>query len=313
MVKTNRTIKTIGAFFFGIFCFGICISHAATLTLVPNHTSVLLDQPVRVDLSIDTGADTANALQGEIDFPITMFSLQSIRDGASPISFWIESPEETGSGTVSFSGIIPGGFQGSAKAVISLWLLPIAPGTGTVTLAMPQLLRNDGSGSSIAVSSTPATVAISSTVATSTPSQRVSLVSPDVFTPVVTQDPNLFGGQYFLVFSTTDKGSGIDHYEVLEVPTAKNAGASSPAWQTASSPYLLQDQSLSSNIFVRAVDRAGNFTVVEVPAEHPASGLPWGNSAFPGWAWIAIAILLAIILSFVVLAILRRRRRHRSQ
>ena len=30
------------------------------------------------------------------------------------------------------------------------------------------------------------------------------------------KDPNVFDGKWFLVFAALDKGSGIDHYEVME-------------------------------------------------------------------------------------------------
>ena len=63
-----------------------------------------------------------------------------------------------------------------------------------------------------------------------------------------------------MAFSTTDPQSGIDHYEILE--------GSDTVWHNATSPYRLTDQSLSSNIYIRAVDGAGNFRVVELPAEN---------------------------------------------
>jgi len=57
-------------------------------------------------------------------------------------------------------------------------------------------------------------------------------------------------GKYFLVFSTQDKGSGVDHYEVRE---GRFGGFSE-----VSSPYILKYQSLDKKIFVKAIDKFGN-------------------------------------------------------
>lgn len=275
-----------------VFAAGFSEADAATMAVVANRTSVLLNQPFRIDVSLDTQRDDANALQGEIDFPAGQFTIRNIEDGESPISFWIEPPAETASGVISFSGIVPDGFQGAASSVITAWFLPVSPGPATISLHNVQLLRNDGEASPISVALAAQTITVATTATTGTPTRPVSLVTPDAFVPIISQDPNIYGGKYFLAFSTTDAGSGIDHYEVLEVPTVPGAEASR-SWQVATSPYLLQDQSLSSNIFVRAVDHDGNFIVVEVPAEHPFSG-----TSHASWD---ILFLLSVVLLMVIL------------
>ena len=60
----------------------------------------------------------------------------------------------------------------------------------------------------------------------------------------------MFGGRYYIVFSTTDKESGLDHYEIFE----------NGVWKRITSPYLLKNQSLLGvgAIQVRAIDKAGN-------------------------------------------------------
>lgn len=270
------------------------VANAASLSVVANRTSVLINQPFRVDISLDTQGDDANAIQGQISFPAAQFEVQNILDGASPFSFWIDPPAETASGTISFSGIVPGGFDGAATSVVSVWFLPVTSGQGVVSLGDIQLLRNDGQGSAISVATTSAMITVASTIASTTPARPVSFITPDPFTPVISQDPNIYGGKYFLAFSTTDEGSGIDYYEVLEVPVGSPTGAAT-TWQVATSPYLLQDQSLSSNIYVRAVDHDGNFIVVEVPAEHSAAEQAVAH------AKSSLVILLAFLLLFLIL------------
>ena len=78
---------------------------------------------------------------------------------------------------------------------------------------------------------------------------------PKVFDPKTVS----ISGKQFLVFSTTDLVSGVDHYEVLKTQV-EGAGV----WQTAESPYLLEEAELRGIIKVKAVDKAGNEQVIEL-------------------------------------------------
>ena len=77
-------------------------------------------------------------------------------------------------------------------------------------------------------------------------------------------------GKSFLVFDAQDKGSGIDHYEVLEKPQSQSIFTlpffKKEQWVSGQSPYLLQDQKLQSLILVKAFDRANNTMVATLPA-----------------------------------------------
>ncbi len=293
----NKKYAYVLYFLVLLFFAGGSFARAATLGVVARNTTPEIGQPFRIDIPLYMQGDDANAIQAHIIFPSDLFSLQSVNDGASPVSFWIESPAEIASGVVAFSGIMPGGFQGSASSVVSLWFTPRKSGTGLISFGNVQLLRNDGQGTAIETATGTVTVDVSTVVATATPSHPISFIVPEIFTPVISQNPDIFGGKYFLVFSTTDKGSGIDHYEVLETP--------SHVWHVATSPYLLTNQSLSSDIYVRAVDHDGNFIVVKVPAEHPASG------SYGMLGIVVILVLIFIALCIVFLVSVARRRRSR--
>lgn len=281
-------------FFLIALAFPFAFAHAASLSVVASNVAPEIGQPIRVDVALDTQGDDANAIQGEVVFPAAQFQVRNITDGSSPFSFWIEAPTETVSGTVSFSGIVPDGFEGAASSVVTVWLLPTASGPATISLNDMELLRNDGQGSPIAITTTPATILVSALTASTTPGRPISFITPDSFTPIISSDPNIYGGKYFLVFSTTDKGSGIAYYEVLEAPTAGGAQNLSSAWVVATSPYLLEDQTLSSNIYVRAVDHDGNFIVVELPAEHSAAARAAKSASD------ALIIVLCLLLLFII-------------
>jgi len=40
---------------------------------------------------------------------------------------------------------------------------------------------------------------------------------PELFTPEIGRQPDIFNNQWFLAFTTQDKNSGISHYEVREI------------------------------------------------------------------------------------------------
>ena len=61
-------------------------------------------------------------------------------------------------------------------------------------------------------------------------------------------------------------------------------------WKVAKSPYLLEDQGLSSFIFVKAVDKAGNERTEKLEPLHPQGA--WYNN---GFFWIIIIGALAIL------------------
>ena len=188
---------------------------------------------------------------------------------------------------------------------IVLALIDIADGETTPATA----LANDGNGSPLPVTLTQTSILVGNSVyAGSSTVENYSGIAPELFTPVVASDPHIFNGAFFLVFSAVDKGSGVDHYEILETPTDPSSRVT-PSWQAATSPYLLQDQSLSSNIYVRAVNHNGAYLVVELPARYPYSAVAAGaRIAFSITACFLLAAIFTFCLFFLVLHAKRKRR-----
>ena len=106
--------------------------------------------------------------------------------------------------------------------------------------------------------------------------------APEEFIPKIGQDISVFEGKYFLSFSTTDKMSGINHYEVSETIDKDD-------WKTAESPYVLEDQNLNSLIKVKAVDKAGNERIAEIaPSQQATPG-------FHYWKVIVSLVIAGVI------------------
>lgn len=74
-------------------------------------------------------------------------------------------------------------------------------------------------------------------------------------------------GKRYAVFSAQDASSGIDHFEISESGNKGYFGIFSRRegdWKIAANPYLLENQTLSDNIKVKAVDKAGNQLAAEI-------------------------------------------------
>ena len=292
-------IVSASVFLIGAGCISR-VAHAAVVNVAVDNAVITQNQDVRVSVTLDTQGADANTVQAEVTFPSGLFTVQKIMDGNSAISLWVSPPKQSSPGVIDIAGIMPGGVIGADESLFSFELQPTGVGTGTIQVATATVLANDGLGSSLPVALGSLSVSVSPALTSSTLSAPViDYLPPNSFTPQIESDPNIFNGRYFLVFSTTDSGSGIDHYEVLEVPNGSSQKPFS-AWQVAASPYVLTDQDLSSDIYVRAVDHSGNFIVVKVPARHPyAHGNYWGA--------LAAAIVIVLVVSLLVWA--RRRRR----
>lgn len=295
IIKKLRLLFLVVAFA-ASFSF-IAQAHAAAINIMVDNNSIAQGETVQVNVTMDTQGSNANAVQAEILFPANMFILDRISDGSSAVSLWINPPSQSSPGVINLAGIMPGGFTGSSGALFSFTLHSLASGTGAIQVASATMLANDGSGSPLPMTlgTTPISIAPASTSSSLAPPSAPprDYTAPNPFTPQIVSDPNIFNGKYFLVFTTTDAESGIDHYEVLEVPSGGSVQPFS-SWHVATSPYLLTDQSLSSDIYVRAVDHDGNFIVVKVPARHP-----YGATHNDELLIIAVFAILLVLLLFI--------------
>lgn len=211
-----------------------------------------------VRVLIDSQGESINAFGGTVTFPGNLLTPLEVREGGSMVNFWVEQPSVATSSTVRFSGITAGGFMGRGL-LFSIIFRSTRSGNGTILVTAPKALRNDGAGTPVHTTSVGAHITISNTMASSANIPEVADTDPpERFTPAVAHDPTLFGDKYFLVFATQDKRSGIDHYEVCE--------GNMRECTVAASPYLLEHQDLEREIFVTAIDRAGNERIGMLPA-----------------------------------------------
>ncbi len=237
---------------------------------------------------LDTEGESINAAAGKIIFPSQLLEMQEVRDGNSIINFWVERPKVDQTGTINFSGIIPGGYQGGKGFLFSIVFQAKSSGKSIVEIHDAKILLNNGKGTSASLTISPLQFSITQGGVASQPSVKSAEDNklPEEFKPEITQSPDIFDGKWFLVFATQDKGSGIADYQVRESQSRILAFFS--GWHSATSPYLLQDQNLTSYIYVKAIDKAGNKRVVVVEPGYP---MPWYKQPL---IWVTIIVIVGL-------------------
>ena len=267
-------------FFFGIVFVGIFLYallpagvFAAQGTLEGDISEMNIGDRFEVRFFLDTEGSEINAVEGKIFFP-GAFVFEEMRIGNSLINFWVDKPRVIESCSavceIPFSGIIPGGYNSRRGFVFSFVLKSGVQGDGKIYAENTKVLLNDGLGTELPLRVEDYEVRVSSKIPeTARVAPRVDdRDKPEAFTPVISQDQNIYDGKWFLAFAAQDKGSGVEGYYVYEKRNPKLGlvdGDMLPVnatWVIAQSPYVLMDQELRSHVFVKAVDVAGNERVV---------------------------------------------------
>jgi hypothetical protein len=315
---------------FGFFAFP---SYAATLYMDPNQGELKRGDTVRVSVRLDAGEEECvNVVDGVITYTENIQPIDISR-GQSILTMWVEEPViNKENRTITFAGGIPNGYCGRIPGDPRLTnnvvdLIFQSPGLQignsesgnevSIDFAQQtQVLLNDGFGSAAPLQLFGSKLQLSKEAGDVITNPWQSAVSDDALPPekfsiALERTPNAYSNQFFIAFNTTDKQSGIDHYEVIEEPLAsKNLfgwGAETAPWIEARSPYVLEDQSLNSTIRVKAIDKAGNeYIAVLIPPEASRS------ISFENILSIAAIAVFTLIVSAVCIYLYVRHKRRRN-
>ena len=234
---------------------------AARLYFEPQEQVIGTEKDFSVVVNIDAGK-SINAIQAVLYIPQELVPID-ISEGNSIINFWVEKPNfDEATRLLTFSGIIPGGFQ-EEKAPLLIVKFKTAKKEGKAILVFNKektkvyLHTPEGIEDSLELES------LTLPIAKGKENIGVEIIDndpPEDFKPEISRDQNIFENRWFLVFATQDKGLGIARYEVCEGSKRKCA--------LAESPYLLENQKLNKNIFVKAIDKNGNERIVMLPPQN---------------------------------------------
>jgi hypothetical protein len=205
--------------------------------------------------------ECVNAADVYVEYPRANLKAVDFSKGSSIFSLWVKEPVIGETGKLSFAGGIPGGYCGRIQGDPSLsnvlgkiifTVIADEGGEAGVSIASEsRLYAHDGLGTEIVPEQGTATFSL--VAERQLPDNEwiaevnQDTIPPEAFTVEVQSTRGVFGGRYYLVFSTLDKQSGLDHFEIFE----------RGAWKPITSPYELRGQSLH-DIQVRAIDKAGN-------------------------------------------------------
>ncbi len=331
------------------------VSKAATIYFDPAEGNFGPGDSFFADVKIDPDEYCVNTVDISVNFPKDYLSVVNFLTGDSIINVWLDKPDSSNiggandKGVLHFSGGIPGGYCGRIPGdpgvsnilgriifqVPSFIISDTIPDNLEVSFSGDsQALINDGFGTKDSLVTKKAVFNFSRKGTGASGEEWKQQIAddttpPEPFVVELYSNPGMFNGKYYIIFNTTDKQTGVDHYEVLELRPGEEIGVTpesglidsllgkarqAPAWKRAAMPYLLEDQALLSTIKVRAIDRAGNEMVVEftptaanVPAPKPA--VTHGNILLISLAAVMLLVILSMIWLFVRLF---RRIRHKN-
>lgn len=276
---------------------------AASLYLDPDSGTFGPGDTFISTVRIDNQGECLNAVNVVLTYPTNTMRAVDFSRGNSIFSLWAVEPAiDTTAGTITFAGGIPGGYCGRIAGDASLSnvlgqvvFTVIAASSPSATISFGSAsaaFLNDGQGTAATLDHHGATIALSASPVAPGVNPWLTEVGADTNPPQpfavdIESAQGVFGGKYFLVFSTSDKESGLDHYDISE-----HGG-----WKRVTSPYLPADQSLFGvgDVQLRAVDKAGNIRMGTVSTTTAPRQLAAGD-------WIPL-IIFALIILLVWLAV----------
>lgn len=272
------------------FISSFSFTNAATIYIDPGIATIYRGDAITTSVRLMPDKDSGeciNTVDAVISYPENIQPVD-ISIGRSIFNVWVESPViNKENRTITFAGGIPNGYCGRVDGDPGLTnviadIVFRSPGFqvgigGSETddnvavisfLPETSAYLNDGQGTKAELRTLSSTITLEKTAGSGIQDDWREVVQRDDFPPeqfsiTLATDTAAFGGKYFIVFSTTDKQTGISHYEVIEEPASEFGrfewGRTDAPWiRVDGNTYLLKDQSLNSIIRVKAFDKAGN-------------------------------------------------------
>ena len=310
-------------------------AEASSLYIDPGINTISRGDALKLSVRLDTdesAGECVNAVEGVIEFsgPISPVDVSL---GDSIFSIWVEPPTLNADQTqITFAGGIPNGYcgrvDGDPRLTNNVFNIIVradselatdgesAAASASFTNQTVTYL-NDGLGTPAVPTLLPSSITVLSTMGDLIKdpwSAEITAddIAPQAFSVQLSQDPKTFGGRYIISFNTTDKQTGIDHYEVIEEPfgqfDAFSWGRADAPWKEVRSPHVLNDQTLNSIIRVKAVDKAGNEYITTLVPDESLRTLSFQQ--FLSYLLLGMLVLSAALGAWVVT---RRRRVQKRQ
>ena len=309
-----------------VFVFNFCLlflmfsnsASAVVLYLDPEVGEYYPGDTLIVTVRLDTQGDCINVVEVDLGFSKEMLTVEDFSEGGSILTHWIKKPgdkdlsEINNKGMISFAGGIPGGFCGRlagdpglsnilGKVIFKIPSLIIGSSINDELdleiLPSSKVFLHDGYGTraDLYVQKARYVVLEGDKPSTDEWEEKLAMddILPEPFVVELQQSPAIFDGQYFVIFWTSDKQTGIDYFQVKE---------GDGDFKIATSPYLLDGQTLKNKIIVKAVDKAGNERIVGyTPSEYRYVSLPEPieQKFVQGWVILVVLASLGIVVTLI--------------
>lgn len=315
-------------------------TEAASLYIDPAMSQLHRGDSITMSVRLDTdeaAGECVNAVDAVISYPENIEPVD-VSIGDSIFRVWVEEPViHRDSRTITFAGGIPNGYCGRvigdprltnvlAKIIFQSPGFTIGGNSaGTeATVAFGNestAYLNDGLGTKAELATYPAKIELIATFGETIANNwqndiNADNIIPEEFSISLQKDEKAFSQKYYIVFNTTDKQTGIDHYEVMEEPLTQFGsfqwGRADAPWIETRSPYVLGDQSLNSIIRVRAIDKAGNEYVATLVPDESLRTLSH-NQMISLMLGVGGGVLVVLILVVIILSLRKRRGKGATQ
>ncbi len=261
----------------------VTATFAATVKVESDFRNFHIGDIFSIDVIVDTEGEILNAVEFDVMFPNEFLAYQDYDDGASVLNVWIDTPALRDQKQIHLAGITPGGFVGNKETLITINFKVIQTGQGNIDITNANFLLHDGLGTNAVVKMQNLHLAATggkSAIVVNTVDDEI----PESFKPEIIFDADVYDGQAVLIFSTKDKGSGLDYFAIKE--------GIFDSYSRAVSPYRIKHQALTRKIYIKAVDKKGN---VRIEILYPQTAQPGTKHVF-----VIMSILILCVLIYIL-------------
>ncbi len=283
-------------------------SFAASLYLEPLQGEYQSGDTFMVEIRLDAEKENINVVEATLTFSNDILEVKDFSSGNSILTLWVERPVFSNQeGRISFIGGIPGSYSGKngilGKIAFRVKEVNTEKTAEVKFLDSSKVLLDDQKGTQANLIAKRVIFKILPEISTIIKKEweeelQKDKIPPEPFKIEISQDPSVFDGKYFIAFSTTDKQSGVDHYEVKE---------GKREWRLAESPYLLENQSLGEEIKVKVVDKAGNERIQMIKFEARKAERKIGWKDILPWIILIVIVIGAGITWWIIKSRNRRK------
>lgn len=252
----NNLIKNIIIFVSVMSVFIFTKTEASLILIDSSSRDVFRKEQFYVDVVLDTEGSSINGVEGQIKFDQDKISFIRNEDGMSMVNLWIEKPKLITPGVINFAGIIQNGFNGVIDPfnpnqklpglIIRLVFEGKSEGISEIAGQGFMVALNDGVGTIEKI--------IPNNISINVKNEDKKSVYfglkdgvPQLEVKII-KDFNLYNNKYVLIFDAKDEYVGIEKVMIKE--GKRN-------WEIIESPYLLEDQTRHSIIYIQATNYSG--------------------------------------------------------